>query len=151
MIGALGSVGHARRRTAVVLGVAMTALAGLGIGAALVLRDRIADFAVTHCTPRTVRDIDIIGWALDEYESANRGRYPDHLEELVTPDANGRTFLDGTRVPRDPWGREYRYEPPGEAHAEPRVYSLGRDGRPGGRGEDEDIDSLEIRFKERSP
>jgi hypothetical protein len=33
-------------------------------------------------------------------------------------------------VPKDPWGAEYRYDPPSPAHPEPRVWSLGEDGLP---------------------
>jgi general secretion pathway protein G len=40
-------------------------------------------------------------------------------------------------VPRDPWGREYLYRSPGE-HGEYDLWSQGRDGRPGGEGEDAD-------------
>jgi len=45
-------------------------------------------------------------------------------------------------VPLDPWGRPYIYLAPG--HENPNgfdLYSLGRDGRPGGVGEDADITS----------
>jgi general secretion pathway protein G len=45
-------------------------------------------------------------------------------------------------IPRDPWGRPYIYLAPG--HANPitfDVYSLGRDGKIGGEGEDADITS----------
>lgn len=42
------------------------------------------------------------------------------------------------RLPKDPWGREYRYLNPGR-HGEIDVYSLGADGEPGGEGNDADI------------
>ena len=38
-------------------------------------------------------------------------------------------------MPKDPWGNDYQYRSPGE-HGEYDVYSFGRDGRPGGEGED---------------
>ncbi|MDI6870539.1 MAG: type II secretion system major pseudopilin GspG [Bacillota bacterium] len=43
-------------------------------------------------------------------------------------------------LPKDPWGREYQYLCPG-VHNPDRydLFSLGRDGRPGGEGEDADI------------
>ena len=44
------------------------------------------------------------------------------------------------RLPDDPWGRPYQYAYPGE-FAEFDVYSLGRDGQPGGEGPDADIGS----------
>jgi general secretion pathway protein G len=40
--------------------------------------------------------------------------------------------------PPDAWGQPYQYKSPGE-HGEFDVYSLGKDGRPGGSGEDADI------------
>ena len=43
-------------------------------------------------------------------------------------------------VPNDPWGRPYIYRFPGERNAANYdLSSLGRDGRPGGTGEDADI------------
>jgi general secretion pathway protein G len=47
-------------------------------------------------------------------------------------------------VPLDPWGTPYRYESPGTANpASYDLVSLGRDGRPGGTGEDADLTSWE--------
>ncbi|MES1948325.1 general secretion pathway protein G [Salinisphaera sp. C84B14] len=45
-------------------------------------------------------------------------------------------YLD--RIPTDPWGNVYHYRNPGE-HGEIDVYTLGRDGRPGGEDSDADI------------
>jgi len=42
------------------------------------------------------------------------------------------------RVPKDPWGNDYLYLSPGN-RGEIDIYTLGRDGRPGGEGEDADI------------
>ena len=42
------------------------------------------------------------------------------------------------RLPKDPWGRDYRYLNPGRK-GEIDVYSLGADGEPGGDGNDADI------------
>ena len=41
-------------------------------------------------------------------------------------------------VPKDPWGNDYRYIAPGE-HGDYDLLSFGRDGKPGGDGEDADI------------
>lgn len=41
-------------------------------------------------------------------------------------------------VPRDPWGRSYVFKSPGD-HGDYDLYSLGKDGRPGGDGESADI------------
>ena len=42
------------------------------------------------------------------------------------------------RLPKDPWGRDYRYLNPGR-HGEIDIFSLGADGEPGGEGNDADI------------
>ena len=45
-------------------------------------------------------------------------------------------------IPNDPWGRAYVYTAPGRENTETfDLYSLGRDGRPGGEGEDGDVTS----------
>lgn len=44
-------------------------------------------------------------------------------------------------VPDDPWGVAYVYAAPGRNGAEYDLYTLGRDGRPGGVGEDADVTS----------
>jgi general secretion pathway protein G len=47
-------------------------------------------------------------------------------------------------VPADPWGNPYVYRSPGEANPDSYdLVSLGRDGAPGGEGEDADIRSWE--------
>ena len=42
------------------------------------------------------------------------------------------------RLPKDPWGRDYRYLNPGR-RGEIDIFSLGADGEPGGEGNDADI------------
>ena len=42
------------------------------------------------------------------------------------------------KIPKDPWGNEYRYLSPGQ-NGEIDIYSLGRDGQQGGEGFDADI------------
>ena len=42
------------------------------------------------------------------------------------------------QLPKDPWNRDYEYLSPGQ-HGEVDVWSLGRDGKPGGEGADADI------------
>ncbi len=41
-------------------------------------------------------------------------------------------------VPADPWGRPFLYKEPGE-HGDFDLYTLGKDGRPGGTAENADI------------
>ncbi|OGH58988.1 MAG: type II secretion system protein GspG [Candidatus Lindowbacteria bacterium RIFCSPLOWO2_12_FULL_62_27] len=47
-------------------------------------------------------------------------------------------------VPKDPWARPYRYLSPGKSSPESYdLFSLGRDGKDGGTGEDGDVKSWE--------
>lgn len=47
------------------------------------------------------------------------------------------------RLPMDPWDKEYLYLYPG-SHGTFDVYTLGRDGQPGGEGEDADIGNWDL-------
>lgn len=94
---------------------------------------------------RLLADIVTLESALAEYAINNAGIYPDSLEPLITPDVNGATYLAKRGIPKDPWGREYRYEPPRSGRPDPRVFTLGRDDQAGGTGEDADVDNVSIR------
>jgi general secretion pathway protein G len=70
------------------------------------------------------------------------------LEALVSKPADPTVtnwkaggYLD--RIPRDPWGNPYQYLNPGN-NSEIDIYTLGRDGRPGGEGIDADIGNWNI-------
>jgi general secretion pathway protein G len=109
--------------------------------AALAQLGRAASAPATRA--RVVADILSITMSLEEYAINNGGRYPDALEVLVVKDSNGVAYLDTAdgKLPKDPWGNEYKYEPGTQGHPQPRVFSLGSDGLPGGTGEAADIDS----------
>lgn len=83
--------------------------------------------------------------ALDQYR-LDVGRYPSSeqgLDALNTqPSGEGRWQGPYLRkaVPKDPWGTAYQYRAPGE-HGEYDLYSLGKDGQPGGQGEAADVTS----------
>ena len=87
--------------------------------------------------------IDGLEKALDQYRLDTR-RYPSAeqgLEALVTrpsnePNWNG-PYLKKS-VPADPWGRAYVYRTPGR-NGDFDLVSFGRDGKPGGAGEDADL------------
>ncbi len=86
--------------------------------------------------------IELLGQALDQFR-LDVGRYPatqEGLSALVTnpgvPNWEGPYLKKA--LPNDPWGRSYVYQCPG-SHGEYDLYSLGRDGSPGGEGEDADI------------
>lgn len=70
------------------------------------------------------------------------------LQSLVTRpnDPNIKNWKQGgylDRLPKDPWGNPYQYLNPGN-NGEIDIYTLGRDGRPGGEGEDADIGNWEL-------
>jgi general secretion pathway protein G len=72
------------------------------------------------------------------------GRYPSSDEGLVAlqkaPGNDPRwsgPYLKKA-VPADPWGNPYQYRAPGE-RGDFDLVSLGRDGRPGGSGDDADL------------
>lgn len=81
--------------------------------------------------------------ALDQYR-IDTGRYPSTEQGLAALNVKpadearwGGPYLKKA-VPSDPWGNPYQYRMPGE-HSEVDVFSLGRDGRPGGTEADADI------------
>jgi len=88
--------------------------------------------------------IELLGQALDQMR-LDVGRYPTTQEGLnmlaVNPGVEG---WDGPylkkALPNDPWGKPYNYQSPG-SHGEYDLISYGRDGSPGGEGEDADVTS----------
>lgn len=96
-------------------------------------------------TGKAVADIVVIEQSLSTYAVENGGRYPDSLEALITPDENGLTYLDRDSIPKDPWGNEYGYEPPGPGQAKPVIRCYGADGVPGGEAKDRDFDNIMIK------
>lgn len=91
--------------------------------------------------------IELLGQALDQFR-LDVGRYPttqEGLNALVT-NPGGADHWDGPylkkALPNDPWGKAYNYQAPG-THGEFDIFSYGRDGSPGGEGEDKDVTSWE--------
>jgi general secretion pathway protein G len=87
--------------------------------------------------------IDAIEKALDQYRLDVR-RYPSAeqgLEVLVVKPPNEPNWKGPylkKAVPNDPWGQPYVYRNPGQK-GDFDLLSYGRDGKPGGSGEDADI------------
>jgi general secretion pathway protein G len=77
--------------------------------------------------------IEALEKALDTYRLDNR-RYPTNEEGLA---AIGPYLRKA--VPNDPWGRPYVYRLPAQNGSEYEVVSYGRDGKPGGTGDDADV------------
>jgi len=96
--------------------------------------------------------IELFGLALESYRLDN-DYYPSSAQGLNAlrerpngePDArNWRGPYLKKTIPLDPWGRPYVYKSPGAVNAEGYdLLSYGRDGQPGGSGEDADITSWE--------
>ena len=94
--------------------------------------------------------VDLLALALNSYRLDN-DVFPTSeqgLEALRTlpnggePPRNWRGPYLSKVVPSDPWGRPYVYVEPGKENpASFDLYTLGRDGRIGGDGEDADITS----------
>ncbi len=89
--------------------------------------------------------IDAFGKALDQYR-LDVGRYPTTEQGLgvliKAPDKSTRwqgPYLQKA-LPKDPWGNNYAYFSPGK-DSEYVIISYGRDGKPGGQGDDADIAS----------
>jgi len=90
--------------------------------------------------------IELFGQALDQFR-LDVGRYPTSQEGLAALVTNsGIDKWEGPYLkkglPNDPWGRPYIYTCPG-THGEYDIVSYGRDGNPGGEGEDRDVVSWE--------
>ena len=87
--------------------------------------------------------IESLEKALDQYRLDMR-RYPsteEGLQALIAKPAEAQAWSGPylkKAVPLDPWGRPYVYRTPGQK-GEFELVSYGRDGRPGGTGEDADI------------
>jgi general secretion pathway protein G len=94
--------------------------------------------------------LEMLSVALDNYRLDN-GSYPTTeqglaaLQEKPTRDPaplNWRGPYLKRNIPADPWGRPYVYRSPGEHDPGGNdLSSLGKDGQPGGQGEDADITS----------
>lgn len=84
--------------------------------------------------------------SLDTYR-LDVGRYPtteEGLAALIAAPASAAGKWNGPYlkkgIPLDPWGHPYQYRAPG-SKGEYDIISTGKDGQPGGSGEDADISS----------
>lgn len=87
--------------------------------------------------------IDAFEKALDTYR-LDVGRYPTTeqglaaLEQRPENEARWQGPYLKKAIPLDPWGKPYEYRSPGE-RGEVDIFSLGKDGQPGGEGENADV------------
>ncbi len=126
-----------RRRSGFSLAELMVVIVILGLLATLVV-PQVGRFLFQGKRAKAESDISQLVMSIDSFYAV-KGRLPQSLEELVIKDESGFAFL--RRLPEDPWGQPYFYDPPMGGSTEFRVYTLGRDGQPGGEGEDMDIDN----------
>ncbi len=91
--------------------------------------------------------IEMIGTALDAFR-LDTGRYPTTTEgiKVLWENPGNIKNWDGPYLPKpvkaDSWGDPYLYKSPGQ-HGNYDLYSLGADGKPGGKGDNKDITSWE--------
>jgi len=91
--------------------------------------------------------IEMLMASLDAYR-LDVGHYPSQQEGLGALSSNPGSpewagpYLAKGQVPMDPWNHPYIVQIPGQ-HGEVDISSLGADGKPGGSGEDTDVNSWE--------
>jgi general secretion pathway protein G len=135
------------RRAGFTLAELMVVIVIIGLLATLVVPNVVKKLFTANVA-KAKHDIMTIDNAVTSYAIENGGRFPDSLEALVTPDANGHSFLNTETVPKDPWGNEYVFEPAPSGSQKFRVISYGKDGQPGGEGDEADIDNIKIKNQE---
>jgi general secretion pathway protein G len=134
--------------TLIELLVVITVIAILaGLVAPMVFRN-VGDAKVSAAKAQ----IELFALALDAYRLDN-DYYPATAQGLDAlrgqplgdpPARNWRGPYLRKSIPLDPWGRPYVYTSPGVVnHDSYDLLSLGRDGQPGGTGEDADLTSWE--------
>ncbi|HEY9041994.1 MAG TPA: type II secretion system major pseudopilin GspG [Rheinheimera sp.] len=83
--------------------------------------------------------MELLETSLNTYR-LDMGNYPENLSELVKSENKN---WDGPYLPKevpvDPWGNPYVYSNKSDAGIGFSLMSYGRDGRPGGEGDDADI------------
>lgn len=100
-------------------------------------------------TDTAKQQVHLFDEVLDGYKLDN-ARYPttqEGLESLVKAPAGAGNwrgpYLKKNIIPKDPWGNDYKYISPGEQGRNYEITSMGADGKPGGEGENKDINSWE--------
>ena len=131
---------NSRGFTLIELLVVITVIAVLaGLVGPMVFRN-VGDAKLTAAKAQ----LELFGLALDQYRLDN-DYYPSTAQglEALRSAPQGEPAAHNWRgpylkkpVPLDPWGRAYTYAVNGTAYS---LFSLGRDGRDGGEGEDHDI------------
>jgi general secretion pathway protein G len=119
----------------------MVVIVIIGLLVTMVVPNVMAKLGKAYLT-KAKGDINQISQALDEFATDNGLNYPDSLDQLTEPNESGDAYIKV--IPQDPWKRDYMYDPPSNGD-DYRIYSYGKDGQPGGEGDDADIDQISIR------
>lgn len=114
------------------------------LAATVIVTNVMRNLSSTDCRKDRM-DLITLEAACVRYAGLHAGAKPASLDELVIADSSGLTILRGSQLPLDPWERPYRYEPPGAEFAFERIWTFGRDGLPGGDGDDADVGNWMIR------
>ena len=127
----LKRTGAGGRQTGFTLIEVLVVVVILGILAAIIVPNLMDQPAQARIT-KAQSDLRAIENALNMYRLDNHS-YP-------TTDQGLEALVDKylPRTPMDPWNRPYQYLSPG-VRGQFDLYTLGRDGQPGGEGEDADI------------
>ena len=141
------AVAPAGRESGFTLVELLVVLAILGMIVALVT-PQVLKYLGRAKTETAKIEIQTLSSALDLYR-LDMQRYPNQqegLQALVEPPPGAGAeqwhgpYLKQRKLPRDPWGRPYLYRSPGE-HGDYDLFSLGKDGRGGGVGENTTVSS----------
>ncbi|MCF6225646.1 MAG: type II secretion system major pseudopilin GspG [Xanthomonadales bacterium] len=116
----------------------------------LVLIGLLAGFLVPNITSKfgagqqkaAMGQVERLKQSVEEYNFLWNNRYPESLNDLIKPLPGQKEGMVKSSLLKDPWGRPYQYEYPGQ-HGEYDIYSYGADGQPGGEGKNADINSWE--------
>jgi general secretion pathway protein G len=86
-----------------------------------------------------LQNLTAVAQALDQYAKNHGGIYPTNIEALLAHGEGEWGYLEGRSTwVIDPWRRPYLYEVSADGRRF-RLQSLGRDGKPGGSDDDEDM------------
>lgn len=140
---ARGGAGIARRGFTFI--EIMVAIAIIAILSAIIVPrviNRVDDAAVAKARADVQSLVTALNlYKLDNYNYPSTDQGLDALRAKPAGQPEAANWKAGgyvDQLPKDPWGNAYQYLAPGQ-HGPIDVFTLGRDGRPGGEGPDADI------------